>query len=161
MSLGRLGEDFKPLQWLTEGWNNLRDKTHNAITHFRENRETAATDILATTPHAPAWGLVASDVVEGPDKVSVRIEVPGLSRDQIKVEVQGNALIVSGEKRSEATRREGSAIITERAFGQFSRVLPLPVDVDAENASAEYKDGVLAIDLPKRGVSTRKSIDVA
>lgn len=160
MSFGRFGEDFKPLQWLTEGWTNLRDKAHNALTHFRENKEPAADDPLAPTPHAPAWGLVASDVVEGPDKVSVRIEVPGLTRDQLKVEVQANLLIVSGEKRSEATRREGNAVITERAFGHFSRVLPLPVDVDAEHARAEYKDGVLAIDLPKRGASTRKSIEV-
>lgn len=160
MSLGRFGEDFKPLQWLTEGWNNLRDKTHNALTHFREDKDDVAEATVTPTPHAPAWGLVASDVVEGPDKISVRIEVPGLSRDQIKVEVQGNALIVSGEKRSEATRRAGKAVITERAFGQFNRVLPLPVDVDAESARAEYKDGVLSIDLPKRGVTTRKSISV-
>jgi HSP20 family protein len=160
MSFGRFAEDFKPLQWLTEGWNNLRDKAHNALTQFRENKEAGTEKSSLTTPHAAAWGLVASDVVEDSNKVSVRIEVPGLSRDQLKVEVQANALIVSGEKRSEATRREGNAVITERAFGHFSRVLPLPAEVDAERARAEYKDGVLAIDLPKRGATTRQSIEV-
>lgn len=160
MSYGRSGEDFRPLQWLTEGWTTLRDKAHQALTHYMENKEADAPDPVVPTPHAPSWGLVASDVVEGADKVLVRMEIPGLTRDQLKVEVQDNLLIVSGEKRSEATRRNGNAVITERAFGRFSRALPLPDEVDAELARADYKDGVLAIDLPKRGAANKKAIRV-
>jgi len=150
-----LNDDFKPLQWLSEGWAALRDKAHNALTHFQEDGKPGA-----AAPAAESWGLVVSDVIDHADKVSVRMEVPGLSKEQIRVEVQANQLIVTGEKRSEATHREGSAVITERAFGHFRRVLSLPADVDADQATAEYRDGVLAIDLPKRGQTNRRAIEV-
>ncbi|MCP5181673.1 MAG: Hsp20/alpha crystallin family protein [Pseudomonadales bacterium] len=155
MTLGHIGEDFKPMQWLSDGWNALRDKAHNAITHFRDDD-----DKPVGAANAQTWGLLASDMIEHADHVAVRIEVPGLTRDQLKVEVQANHLVISGEKHSEAKRREGNAVITERAFGHFRRVLPLPADIDAERAKAEYKDGILAIDLPKVGTTARRSIAV-
>ena len=59
-------------------------------------------------------------------------------------------LSVTGEKRIDSSRKHGNAVITERAFGQFRRVFPLPAAVRAEEASASYSDGILAIDLPKQ-----------
>jgi len=92
MSSGRFGEDFKPLQWLAEGATNLLDKALNALTHFMESKdmktkETDAANPLVPSPRSAAWGQVASGVVDDPDKVLQRIKVPGLTRDQLKVEV--------------------------------------------------------------------------
>lgn len=155
MPMGQLIDDFKPLHWLAEGWAVLRDKAHNALTRFRQSPE----DQDGSTP-GQAWGLLASDMVDNGDRLTVRIEAPGLAKDQIHVEIEKDQLIVTGEKRFEATRREGHVLITERAFGHFRRVLPLPVDVDAARTHAAYKDGVLAIDMPKVGVSERRKIEI-
>lgn len=155
MASRHLLDDFKPLQWLSEGWNSLRDKAHNALTRFRGPEEGESGD---SDTHS--WGLLASDMVDNQDRITVRLEIPGLNKDQLHVELEGNQLIVSGEKRSEETRKEGHMIITERAFGHFRRILPLPSEVDATRARADYKDGVLAIELPKVATSNRRVVQV-
>ena len=146
MTLGNVGKDFLPVQWLTEGRSALRDLAHNALTHFQHDEEEAA----ETPAAAQRWGLVATDIIDHDDHLEVRLEVPGLAKEDLKVEVSGGQLSVTGEKRIDSSRKDGNAVITERAFGQFRRVFPLPAEVRAEEASASYADGILAIDLPKQ-----------
>ena len=146
MTLGNVGKDFLPVQWLTEGWSALRDQAHNALTHFQHDEAEAAETPAATQ----RWGLVATDIIDHDDHLEVRLEVPGLAKEDLKVEVSGGQLSVTGEKRIDSSRKDGNAVITERAFGQFRRVFPLPAEVRAEEASASYADGILAIDLPKQ-----------
>ena len=104
---------------------------------------------------------MATDVVEHDDHFEMRMEIPGMDRADLKVEIQGGHITVSGEKRAETTRKSGSAVVTERAFGSFRRVLPLPASVAAEDVQARYVDGVLAIDMPKQSGEASRQIDVA
>lgn len=156
MTSGHPLDDFKPLQWLSEGWSSLRDKAHNALTRFR-----GSPDGQPEESDTHSWGLLASDMIDRGDRITVRLEIPGLNKDQIHVELEGNQIIVSGEKRSEETRKEGHMVITERAFGHFRRILPLSAEVDAARARADYKDGVLAIELPKVATSNRRVVQVS
>lgn len=157
MSMGEVGKEIWPLHWVSEGWSALREQAHNAITHFKSTDDSGAEEQLPSTRR---WGVVAVDVVDHEDHFKVRMEVPGVAKEDIHVEISAGQLAVTGEKRFESSRKEGEAIITERAFGQFRRVVPLPADVQSDKASASYADGILAIDLPKHPQPKRSRIDV-
>jgi len=155
MPSGHLLDDFKPLQWLSAGWDQLRNGAHNALTRFRKEPGQTAGDMDTHT-----WGLLVADMVDNGDRLSVRLEIPGLNKQQLHVELDGNQLIVSGEKRYEGSRKEGQVIINQCAFGHFQRVMALPAEVDATRTRADYKDGVLTIDLPKIAASNRRVVEI-
>jgi HSP20 family protein len=157
MTLGNVGKDFLPLHWLSEGWAALRDQAHNALTHFKSDEEATADP---SSPAVQRWGLIAADIIDHDDRLEVRMEVPGMAKEDLKVEVSGGQLSVTGEKRVDASRKEGDLVITERAFGQFRRVFPLPSAVQADAAHASYTDGILAIDLPKVSPSNSNQVTV-
>ena len=160
MTMGKVGESA--MQSFAEGWHALRDKAHNALTHFRhdDDDEEAGGDAAEVAQPSQRWGLVATDLVEHDDHIELRMEIPGMEKSDLRVDISGGQLSVSGEKQTGGTRREGSAVITERAFGHFRRVLPLPAEVDAQNATAKYVNGVLEIELPKQPNARTQSIDV-
>lgn len=166
MSMERLGENPWPLRALSEGWHHLRDAAHDAVTHFRhhDDQPNAPTRTDAPANETPEtgrrWGLVATDIVDQDGHLEVRMEIPGIDRADLRVEVVGEHLVVSGEKRSESTRKSGRVVVTERAFGQFRRVVPLPSGVDSKGAKARYADGVLSVDLPKSDVRNGETIPI-
>jgi HSP20 family protein len=91
----------------------------------------------------------AMDLVETQDHFVVRADLPGLTQDDISIELEDNVLTISGErKREEKTEKEGYFRL-ERASGQFARSLTLPEGIDAEGVTAEFKDGVLEVRIPK------------
>jgi HSP20 family protein len=132
------------------GWQRVRAQAADALTRFRRGaRELSparADDELAS----PGWGLLASDVIEDDRRVVVRLEVPGMSRDDLDLQVIGDTLVVSGEKRYESDDIRGQWRVRQCAVGAFRRVIPLPVPVRAEEAKATCRDGVLRVELPKR-----------
>lgn len=85
------------------------------------------------------------DVEEAGETVVVRIEVPGLHREEIKVRVEPNSVVVEGERQREHGASQGSVYISERSYGSFFRRIPLPTEVDAAGATATLEDGVLTI----------------
>ncbi len=143
MDTDRLKEDFgNTWKWLAEGWRHVSAKAANALTYFSPAQPDES-------PGDLRWGLLAVDVTEHDDRVVVELEVPGLNREDIDVTVEDNRLLVTGTKRFESEREEGSLRITERAFGSFQRVIPMPEKVTAEGAQAKYKRGVLTLTVPK------------
>jgi len=91
------------------------------------------------------------DVVETADAVDVTAELPGLEDKDVELSVRENVLTISGEKRAEHEQKDEKRNIfyAERSFGRFERSLTLPAYVDAEKATATFKNGVLTIHLPK------------
>ena len=90
--------------------------------------------------------------VSGSDKgYLVSVELPGVEEKNIKVEIMGRSLIISGEKKhhEEQKKQEAGYYYTERSFGQFKRVLEVPCDSLLADITAEYKDGVLNINIPR------------
>ena len=144
--MNRLKEDFgNTWKWLAEGWRNISSKAANALTYFAPAHDSAASQ----QPGDLRWGLLAADVTEHGDHVLIELEAPGLEKDDFDITVEANRLIVCGTKRLEAERTEGSLRITERAFGSFQRIVPLPEEVTAEGAEANYDRGVLKLKVPK------------
>ena len=101
-----------------------------------------------------------TDVVEEKDKFIVTTELPGLKREDIDISVEGNRLCVCAERKQEQGKTKGDYYQSERYYGRFQRDISLPQSVDATNVTAEYKDGVLTVTVPKTEQAKRKSIEV-
>lgn len=91
------------------------------------------------------------DLRETKDALEAQIELPGVSEDDIDVQVVDNTLTVRGEKRFEKTeeRDNGGFRYVERSYGSFARSIPLPVEIDPDRVDAVFKDGVLKLTLGK------------
>ena len=96
-----------------------------------------------------AGGGPTFEVTEDNDMVRVDVELPGMEKDDFTVEVDGNRLIVKGEKRAEKVEKGEGFHYTERRYGAFYQAVPLTTAVDAEKLKANYKKGVLTVTLPK------------
>ena len=103
---------------------------------------------------------VPVDIREEDDAFYVDAEVPGLSSDDIKVDVEKNVLTLSGERKVEKEEKEGTYRRVERHYGSFSRSFSLPETVDTDSISADLRNGVLSLRLPKKEAPTPRSIAV-
>jgi HSP20 family protein len=103
----------------------------------------------------------ALDVHEDKDNFTVRVELPGLKREDIDVSLQDGALVISGERTIEKKAEGVHVHRQERYYGKFQRALSLPEPVAANKVKAEFKDGVLTVTLPKTEEAKPKKIDVS
>jgi HSP20 family protein len=93
--------------------------------------------------------MPAMDLVEADDHFLLKADLPGLSEEDVAIEVRDNALTISGERKAEHERRERGWYRVERAFGRFSRSLSLPEGVDPDAINASFDRGVLSVTIPK------------
>jgi HSP20 family protein len=110
---------------------------------------------------AEAW-IPAIEVFERDGKLHVTADLPGMTKDNVKVEVRGNNLIIEGERKQEKKEDREGWFMTERTYGRFDRVVPLPDDVNPDSAKATFHDGVLDLtfDLPQNQKSQSKTIPI-
>ena len=101
-----------------------------------------------TAGEGVAW-LPPVDLCESAERVTVRVELPGVRAEQVEVSLTNDELRVSGRKRKGAPRGVTRHLCSERSFGQFARTIPLRWPVRRDAATAALKDGVLTISLPK------------
>lgn len=90
------------------------------------------------------------DLAETETALTVSAELPGLDEKDVTVELEDEVLTISGEKKAETETKEKGWYRTERRYGSFHRVVPLPTDVEAGKAKAVFKRGVLSIEIPKK-----------
>ena len=100
------------------------------------------------------------DVYEDKESFTVRVELPGLKREDVEVSLHDGALVITGERKIEAESEDVSVHRRERYYGKFQRVLALPTAVNADKVKAQFKDGILTITLPKSEEAKPKQIDV-
>lgn len=101
-----------------------------------------------------------TDLLETNDTFRIRLDVPGVSKEDISINLQNNTLTVSGERPSEPAGEDAEYVRVERAFGTFHRTFTLPDAVDADNIEATYDNGVLTITVPKTEKSMRRQIEI-
>jgi len=101
-----------------------------------------------------------TDLVETDERFELRLDVPGLSTDDIDINLQNGTLTVSGERTSERTGEGEDYVRVERAFGTFHRSFALPDAVDHKRIEVTYEDGVLSIHVPKTEESTPRQIEI-
>ena len=97
---------------------------------------------------ARRW-VPAMDLVEEGDSLVLRADLPGMSHDDVNVEVKDGVLTISGERQAEQRKEEQGYYRVERSFGSFSRSLTLPEGIDPDKVSAEFDNGVLEVRIPK------------
>ena len=104
---------------------------------------------LANPTLAPAGWTPLADVYETAEGFVVQIEVPGIADEDIEVNVDGDILVVRGQRQPTSRTRPDSFHRMERSYGSFSRSFQLSEDVDPERVTARFKDGLLRVELPK------------
>jgi len=97
---------------------------------------------------ARRW-VPAMDLVEADDHFVLKADLPGLAEGDVAIEVEGDVLTVSGERKAEHEQRGEGFHRIERAFGSFRRSLTLPEGVDPESVTASFTNGVLEVRIPK------------
>lgn len=102
----------------------------------------------------------ATDISETPEHLTLRLEVPGLSREDIKISVENNMLTVRGEKKQETSSEDETFYRTERIYGAFERSFSLPVHIDRDEVKAQLRDGVLTIRLPRREEAKAREVAI-
>lgn len=105
--------------------------------------------------------MIGVEVSENDQAYTVRAEIPGVKKEDIKVDLHGNRVSITAESRRESEQKEGERVVrSELYYGQQHRTFTLDSDVDESKAAARYVDGVLELTLPKRttGASTKLQI---
>jgi HSP20 family protein len=131
---------------------NLRDEIDRLF-------ESPLTELARTSQWLSGWTPVL-DLYEDKDNLFVKMDLPGMNREDIEVSLHEGCLSISGERKSEQKHEEAETYRAERFFGRFQRTVTLPVTVAADKVKAEYKDGILTITLPKTEEAKPKQINV-
>ncbi len=100
------------------------------------------------------------DVYEKDNNIVIEAEIPGAKKEDIEVKIKDNAVVIKGEVKKEEEKKEENYYRKERFYGTFERVIPLPTEVKAEEAKAEFKDGILRLTIPKATQEHEVKIEV-
>jgi len=101
-----------------------------------------------------------SDIEETDNQYLLSVDLPGLKKEDVKIEVRDRQLIVSGERKSENREEAKGRVSTERWYGSFVRSFMLPDGINADKVEADFEDGVLKLKVPKTVSSTVKQIPI-
>ena len=146
MTLLRRSDPFRDLVSLREAMNQLFE---DSIVRPQS---------AASAPRAA--GTLAVDMYETDEAVVVRSAVPGVDPADIDISIHGDTLTIKGETKTEEKIEEENYLCRERYYGAFSRSIMIPVSIEADNAEAEFEDGVLTLTLPKAEELKPKAIKV-
>jgi len=111
------------------------------------------------TPSRENWYPVV-DVNEDDNGYHFQMELPGLTKDDVKISFKDDVLLVSGEKTADQKEEKKNYHYYERRFGKFERAFRINSDIIVDKIDASFKDGVLMIDLPKAEIAKPKEIEV-
>jgi HSP20 family protein len=141
--IGRYGNDpFVMVQQLADEMDQLFDSFFYGVPTRRQAQQQQY--------RAPALWAPEVEVSQEGNQLRVALDLPGISKENVKIELQEGALVIQGERREERTQgsEQGGYRRSERRYGSFYRAVPLPEGADAEQAKAQMKDGVLEITIP-------------
>jgi HSP20 family protein len=102
----------------------------------------------------------ACEIVEEEKRYAISMDIPGMNKDDINLEVKENHLYVTGERKWETRSEKDSVLRTEKRYGKFSRVFTLPQNVNPEMIEARFENGVLDIYLPKEEKAQTRKITI-
>ena len=156
----------RALENISEGWHELLHRSSGALTHFAYPKEAGGeagddrpmSGALLTLPR---WSLLAGEIEETGTDIVVRVELPGMDKEDCQISIRDNTLYLSGEKYLERDSSESDYHVMERAYGRFERVFALPKTVSPAKAEATYRNGVLTVRLPKENAEPNRFIPVA
>jgi HSP20 family protein len=106
-----------------------------------------------------AW-VPAVDIFEDANQISMTAELPGFKEKDVNVELHGDVLTISGERRRESEMKDRNYTRVERSYGQFCRSFTLPASVDRESVKASFSNGLLKLELPKKPEAKPRQIPI-
>lgn len=119
-------------------------------------------DSMMRPTYANTVGFVpACDISETKEHYMVSFDMPGVKKEDIKLEVQGNTLLIAGERQRELKEsNEDATLRSERVYGKFERTFELPDSIDANKIEAHYDNGVLNVALPKAEAAKARTVQI-
>ncbi len=141
-------------------WNPMR-----GLRGWRNNADSFFDDFLFPTCKSveseSSWNWnPAVDIFEEQDKIVIKAELPGVTKERISVDVKDRVLTLKGERSADNEVKEEKYYRREMTYGRFERYFTLPAEVDPDAVKAEYSDGVLKITVPKPESHKPKQITV-
>jgi HSP20 family protein len=117
---------------------------------FREI-EKEMSNYLERSPFRHFGGLTSPrvDIYQSEDNITVKAEIPGASKEDLNIYIDESSIRLSGRTKGDDVIKDENIYRRERYYGSFSRTIPLPTEVNSEQAKADYKDGILTIIAPK------------
>ncbi|CAG8655518.1 16092_t:CDS:2 [Dentiscutata erythropus] len=104
---------------------------------------------------------VPLDIHEGEKEFTVCAELPGVTKEQVNLNIRENMLVISGETKKDEEHKEGNTHIQERRYGSFSRAIALPRSAKTSDITAKFEHGILEVKIPKdENNESRKKIDI-
>ncbi|MFA5028531.1 MAG: Hsp20/alpha crystallin family protein [Candidatus Methylomirabilota bacterium] len=142
-------------------WDPFRDLVSIQDRMNRMFEQTLSRSRLDEGVSAATW-TPAVDIYETKDRIVLKAELPGVTSDEVDIQVQEHALTLKGERRFAKDTQEENYLRIERAYGPFQRSFTLPAGVRQEGIRATFKDGVLEVVMPKadEAKTTRIPIDL-
>lgn len=138
-------EPFREMEQIQREMNRLFDQVSPTSMQQREG--------------GPSF-IPSAEMHENSEAIHLRLEIPGMDAKDLDVQVTAEAVLVSGERKSEHKSEDGGMTRTEFRYGKFQRVIPLPTRVQNDNVVAEYKDGILNLNLPKAEADKNRVVKV-
>ncbi len=149
-------DPFQEMMSLREAMNRLLEESMLPSRAIGEGKETGQ----LTTRGTRMMAAPAIDIQEQDDGFLVRASLPGIRPEDVRIEVQGNQVTLSGQMREEQENERGNYLVRERRVGQFFRAFTLPTEVNAEGAEATFANGTLTLRLPKSESGRSRQIPV-
>jgi len=139
------------------GWNPFRELARIEQELNKVFNELVPTPKTAEMAEVAVWNPRV-DIYEKDNKLIIEAEIPGAKKEDVEVKIKDNAVIIRGEVKKEEEEKDKTYYRTERFYGVFERVIPLPVEVKVDEAKATFEDGILKIEIPK--VSEEKEVKI-
>lgn len=142
-------------------WDPFREleEIHNRLTGIFDRTPMRRDDRRESISAAAEWAPMV-DISEDNKSYSVKVELPEMKREDIKVNVENGVLAVSGERKFEKEEKDRKYHRVERSYGSFLRSFSLPDNADASQVSAQYRDGVLTVNVAKSEKAKPRTVEV-
>lgn len=116
--------------------------------------------LVPTTSNIRSVAIPPAEIKDTADAIHLKLEIPGMEAKDINVQVMENAVYISGERKTENKTEENRLTRSEFHYGKFQRLISLPARIQNTNVTAEYKDGILNLTLPKTEQEKNKVVKV-
>ncbi len=138
---------------LSEEMVDMRRQINRMFDNLFRGELPEPSDLLST------WNP-SVDIAEREDGYVVKVELPGVNKEDVRITLEENLLTIRGEKKQEKESKDQNYHRMERSYGSFQRSFTLPTSVKADKIDANYRDGILTVTLPKAEEARRKQIEV-